>query len=386
MNQKKLKIVGPNTMVTTTDKLVTIDLSQNKKIYNFVFIGEEGVGKSSLINFLLQEERAAISDMHTKTWKTTCYSIEVNDLIFNYYDIPGIEGKFPDESIAEDFKDKKFDLIICCLDGTRIRPSGMVRKSIMFINKFLPNIPVLFAVTKENLVPSNEKFKINEIKSSVRENANALFKHFGLVSIGNDVTYSKHNKFWKELITCLPDIESDINENFNQHQKSEKELSEHVQEFFTSNYKEIPEISQRLISKDFRIKNLKLLFGFIAYLYVGLCTVVVLFSADCYEYDIAQVVAIFFVGLLCLLKIVIWGYSTNYYGLFPVFVENINTGKGEFTGTIKFVSKNKYYTRLDGIFVVCNTTYSIDSDNSNCFMFELCNDKYFEKYADVINV
>lgn len=380
-------MVRLNNMTNTNDELFTIDLSQsNKKTYNFVFVGEEGVGKSSLINYLLQEERAAISDMHTKTWKATCYSIQVNDLIFNYYDIPGIEGKFSDESIAQEFSDKKFDLIICCLDGTRIRPNGMVRKSIIFINKFLPNIPVLFTVTKENLVPLNDKFKINEIKSSVRENANALFKHFGLVAIGNNVSYSKHNKFWRELITCLPEIESNINENFNEHQKTEKELSDHLKDFFTSNYKEIPEISQLLISKDYRIKNLKMLVGFIAYLYVALCTGLILFGADCYQYHIAQGVAVFFVSLLSLSKFVIWIYSTNYYGLFPVFVENVDTGKGEFTGAVRFVSKNKYYTRLDGIFVVGNTTYSINSDTRNCCMFELCNDKYFEKYANVIDV
>lgn len=374
-------------MMTATDKLVTIDLSQsNKKTYNFVFVGEEGVGKSSLINYLLREDRAAISDMHTKTWKTTCYSLEVNDLTFNYYDIPGIEGKFSDESIAEEFLNKQFDLIICCLDGTRIRPNGMVRKSITFINKFLPNIPVLFVVTKENLVSFGEKNKINEIKSSVRENANVSFKHFGLVSIGTDVTYSKHNKFWKELTTCLPGIESLINDNFDHHQKTEKDLSDHVQEFFTSNYRDIPEISPKLISKDHRIRNLRLLFGVVAYFYVILCTGVILFAAECYEYDMAQIIAGLFITVLILLKFIIWVYSTNYYGLFPVFVENVDTGKGEFTGTINFVSKNKYYTRLNGIFIVDNTTYSINNTNNNCCAFELCNDKYFEKYADVVDV
>lgn len=88
----------------------------------------------------------------------------------------------------------------------------------------------------------------------------------------------------------------------------------------------------------------------------------------------------------CLLKFVIWIYSTNYYGLFPVYVEDVDTEKGEFTGTINFVSKNEYYTRLDGIFVVGNTTYSINSNNKNCCVFELCNEKYFEKYADVVDV
>ena len=87
-----------------------------------------------------------------------------------------------------------------------------------------------------------------------------------------------------------------------------------------------------------------------------------------------------------MLKFIFWVYSTNYYGLFPVFVENVDTGKGEFIGTINFVSKNKYYTRLNGIFVVDNTTYSINNTNKSCCAFELCNDKYFEKYADVVDV
>jgi len=72
-----------------------IPLNQpDRSNFNIIFVGEEGVGKSSLVNIILEENRAPISDMHTKTWKMTRYSLKISDLHLNLFDIPGIEGKY----------------------------------------------------------------------------------------------------------------------------------------------------------------------------------------------------------------------------------------------------------------------------------------------------
>lgn len=324
--------------------------------------------------------------MHTKTWKLTKYNVYVNDLSLNFFDIPGIEGKYSDEVIAEELKGHYFDLIICCLDGTRIRPSGMVRKSIAFIKKYVPNVPVLFAVTKENIIPQNEYNRINEVKSSVRENANHHFKHFGLVSVGNYIPFVKSHIFWQEMITCIPEFEQIIINNFNKYHTDENSICNDIQEYITNNYKNIPEIEQKIKTKEHHIKNMKLVFGIVAYLYVTLCTITLITNVECDFFRVAQVAAILFVMFLILLKIIIWIYSTNYYGLFPVNVENIETENGNFTGTINFVSKDKYYTKLNGIVTIDNSVYNLNMDNNICCMFELCDNKFFDKYSAVANV
>lgn len=365
--------------------IVFENVSNYDKHINILFAGEEGVGKSSLINTILKENKAPISDMHTKTWQLTRYSINVNELVLNLFDIPGIEGKYSDETIAAELKGYRFDIIVCCLDGTRIRPNGMVRKSISFIKKYLSNTPVLFVVTKENklLLETN---RINEVKSSVRENANHHFKHFGLVSVGNNLPFIKTHTFWQELITCIPQFEQVITINFMKYQKEEDNILMNLQEYITINYKSIPEIEQKLRIKEHRIKNMKLVFGFFAYLYVILCTITLVSSVTCDFFHIAQACAVFFILVLVVLKIVIWIYSTNNYGIFPISIDDLETDTGIFSGIINYVSKDKFYTRLNGIISLNNSVYCVNLNNQTCCAFELCDYKFFNKYSQIMNV
>ncbi len=360
--------------------------NKNFNTINLILVGEEGVGKSSLINTLIKENKAPISDMHTKTWKLSKYKIKINNLYLNFFDIPGIEGKYTDEIIAAEIKGHHFDIIICCLDGTRIRPNGMVRKSIAFIKKYIPNVPVLFVVTKENIIPSIETTRINEVKSSVRENANHEFRHFGLVSTGNHIPFTKTHPFWAELITCIPDFEETIVNNFNKYHNNDEYIRDEVQEYITCNYKTIPEIERKINTKEQHLKNMKLVFGIFAYLYVTLCTIVLLTGTECYEFHIAQLIAMIYIMFLVLLKIIIWAYSTNYFALFPVHVEEVETNNGLFTGTINFVSKDKYYTRLQGILKIDGTVYNLNINKETCCMFELCDNNFFDKYAAIADV
>ena len=89
---------------------------------------------------------------------------------------------------------------------------------------------------------------------------------------------------------------------------------------------------------------------------------------------------------MVLLKTIIWIYSTNYFGLFPVNVEDVITENGVFTSTINFVSKDKYYIRLDGIVTIDNSVYNLNINNGVCCMFELCDNKFFDKYSAVTDV
>jgi small GTP-binding protein len=365
--------------------IVFENVPEYDKHINILFAGEEGVGKSSLINTILKKNKAPVSDMHTKTWQLTRYSINVNELVLNLFDIPGIEGKYSDETIGEELKGYRFDIIVCCLDGTRIRPNGMVRKSISFIKKYLSNIPVLFVVTKENtlLLETN---RINEVKSSVRENANQHFKHFGLASVGDNLPFIRTHTFWQEMITCIPQFEKVVTINFMKYEKDEDNILMNLQEYITINYKSIPEIEQRLRVKEYIIKNMKLVFGFFSYLYVILCTITLVSGVTCDFFHIAQACAIFFILVLVVLKIVIWMYSTNKYGIFPISIDNLETDTGIFSGIINYVSKDKFYTRLNGIITLNNSVHTVNLNNETCCAFELCDHKFFNKYSEIMNV
>jgi len=347
----------------------------NKEI-NFVLVGEEGVGKSSLINIITGVNKAPVSNMHTKTWKLTKYSIDISELTMNFYDIPGIEGKYSDEEIAKEFLDYKFDMILCCLDGTRIRPNGMVRKSINFINKYVPDIPVLFVVTKQNLVQNDEN-RINEIKSSIREIANQYFKYFGMVSVGNYIPLTKNNDFWQEIINCIPDRENLICENLNNYNKDNDDIILNIQEYITNNYTKIPEIGTIINQKKHFLKKIKLLYSFLCYIYIILCTIIIISTDEtCGLFYLWSSIISISLLVLFSIKLYIYVYSSNRFGLFPVSVNDLETEFGMFDGVINYVSHDKYYTKIKGTLTFDNTIYQIETNNETNYCFELCEKKF----------
>lgn len=347
--------------------------------FNIIFIGEEGVGKSSLINTILDENRAPISDMHTQTWKMTKYSLKINDLLLNLFDIPGIEGRFSDEQIVEEIKNRYYDLIICCLDGTRIRPSSMVKKSINFIKKYIPNVPILFAITKDNLV--QKKSRIGDIKSYVRENANSQFRHFGLVSIGNKVEFSKNSEFWKEIVTCVPEFEDFLFNNFKKYNDDKEKMEDEVLDHITNNYEMIPEINKKLKSKREFMNNFGLVLDIWLYLFVAYCVVIILCDVAYLYYF--KVLTFVLTIILILQKIFYFYCSSNHFRLFPVNVENVVTENWTFDGIIYYVpaSGNKNYTKLRGMATTNDTKYNIENYNKNYGIFECCDTSI--KYINV---
>jgi len=282
------------------------------------------------------------------------------------------------EEIVGEFKNRYYDVIICCLDGTRIRPGGMVKKSISFIKKYIPNVPVIFVITKENLVPKAEKSRIGDIKSSVRENANNQFRHFGLVSVGNTIEFSRDNDFWKEIVTCVPEIEGLLFDNFTKYNLDKERIKDDVLDHITCNYQMIPEISKKLKSKAAFMSKLGLVLDIWLYLFLAYCVVIILCNVAYLYYF--RVLTLALTLILILQKIFYFFCSSNYVGLFPIDVENVLSENWTFSGRIYYVSNNKNYTRLVGLVATNDTKYNITNSNENWCVFECCNNV---KYIDV---
>ena len=58
----------------------------NMKVPEFVFMGRSNVGKSSLLNALLNYEQAIVTDIEGTTRDVVSGSIEYKGFIFNFYD------------------------------------------------------------------------------------------------------------------------------------------------------------------------------------------------------------------------------------------------------------------------------------------------------------
>ena len=54
-------------------------------------IGKTNVGKSTLLNCLLKEERAIVSDIHGTTRDVIEDTIEINNITFRFIDTAGLE-------------------------------------------------------------------------------------------------------------------------------------------------------------------------------------------------------------------------------------------------------------------------------------------------------
>ena len=157
---------------------------------NIALVGRPNVGKSSLLNKLLQEEKAIVTDIAGTTRDIVEGSITINGITFNFIDTAGIR-KTTDivEKLGVDKSKElinKSDYIICVLNGSEkltkedqeILAFLKNKNHLIFINKNdqkikldLPNHNVVYGNTifedginklKEKLI---EEFNLNHLES-----------------------------------------------------------------------------------------------------------------------------------------------------------------------------------------------------------------------------
>lgn len=214
--------------ITNNDILKTIE-NTRKKLYRLkksfdngkiikqgiktVIIGKPNAGKSSLLNAILKEDRAIVTEIEGTTRDTIEEFVNINGIPFNLIDTAGIrEAKDEVEMIGIE-KSKKLandaDLIIAIFDSSKdfskedleILNIAKNKKSIIILNK----IDLKQIITHEN--PKLESFKENIINMSTKNKIGLeeLFKKitalFNLseINLDNDIVIT--NERHKNLIS-----------------------------------------------------------------------------------------------------------------------------------------------------------------------------------------
>lgn len=188
---------------------------------NVSIVGRPNVGKSSLLNKLLQEDKAIVTDIAGTTRDIVEGSISLNGIRFNFKDTAGIrDTKDKVEKIGVN-KSKQYlkssDYIICVLNGAEqltkddqeILNALDNDKSIIFINKNDQQLKI--DVDKKNIIYGNtiDANGIDELK-------NKLIKNFNLDKINsNDITYlsnARQISLVKQAKNTLEKVNDSLNE------------------------------------------------------------------------------------------------------------------------------------------------------------------------------
>lgn len=188
---------------------------------NVSIVGRPNVGKSSLLNKLLQEDKAIVTDIAGTTRDIVEGSISLNGIRFNFTDTAGIrDTKDKVEKIGVN-KSKQYlkssDYIICVLNGAEqltkddqeILNALDNDKSIIFVNKNDQQLKI--DVDKKNIIYGNtiDANGIDELK-------NKLIENFNLDKINsNDITYlsnARQISLVKQAKNTLEKVNDSLNE------------------------------------------------------------------------------------------------------------------------------------------------------------------------------
>lgn len=145
-------------------------------------IGEPNVGKSTLLNALLNEERAIVSDIAGTTRDTIEDELVIGGVGFRFIDTAGIrETKDVVESIGIQKTFEKIEqaqVVLYLVNGTELMDDNALETLIVTINKTQNQFPqktIIIVINKKDLISEKLIVAIHEKLSTINQQTKTLF-------------------------------------------------------------------------------------------------------------------------------------------------------------------------------------------------------------------